>query len=309
MSVVIDENAGFCFGVVKAIAAAEEQLKSSKSLYCLGDIVHNNEEVQRLSQMGLRVIDHNQMALLERSTEDVEPKIEHIVLIRAHGEPPSTYALAERHGIRLIDATCPIVLALQKKVRDGYEAMLSVGGQVVIFGKKGHAEVIGLNGQTNNTAIIVSSPDDIDAIDFCKPIRLYSQTTKSREEYSMLIYNIKEAIIRANGEQFCTSDDDFFVAYNTICSRVANRATQLEAFAKSVDLVLFVSGANSSNGHYLFEYCRNVQRDTYMISSPDELQSELLEGKEKIGITGATSTPRWLMEEVKRRVEREFRTP
>ena len=286
MSVIIDENAGFCFGVVKAIAAAEEQLRSSKRLYCLGDIVHNNEEVQRLSQMGLRVIDHAAMTTLPGST----------ILIRAHGEPPTTYEMAERRGIKLIDATCPIVLALQKKVRDGYETMQRVGGQVVIFGKKGHAEVIGLNGQTNNSAIIVSTPLDIEAIDFRRPIRLYSQTTKSREDYSKLIENIKAEIAKVGVE----ADD--FVAYNTICSRVANRATQLEAFASGVDLVIFVSGVNSSNGHYLFEYCRNVQKETYMISSPDELRAEWLEGKKTIGITGATSTPRWLMEEVRKRL-------
>ncbi|MBQ6956499.1 MAG: 4-hydroxy-3-methylbut-2-enyl diphosphate reductase [Bacteroidales bacterium] len=287
MSVVIDENAGFCFGVVKAIAAAEQQLSRSRSLYCLGDIVHNNEEVQRLSQMGLHVIDHSAMAGLPGAT----------VLIRAHGEPPSTYELAEKRGIRLIDATCPIVLALQKKVRDGYEAMKAVDGQVVIFGKKGHAEVIGLNGQTNNSAIIVSSPDDLEGIDFSRPIRLYSQTTKSREDYGKLVENIEASIAGTGVER---AD---FVAFNTICSRVANRATQLEVFAKSVDMVLFVSGVNSSNGHYLYEYCRNVQENTYMISSPDELRREWFEGKERIGITGATSTPRWLMEEVKRRVE------
>lgn len=287
MSVIIDDNAGFCFGVVKAIAAAEQQLSNSNSLYCLGDIVHNNEEVQRLSQMGLRVIDHKDMESLPGST----------VLIRAHGEPPSTYNMAEQRDIRLIDATCPIVLALQKKVRDGYETMKAVGGQVVIFGKKGHAEVIGLNGQTNNTAIIVSTPDDIDAIDFKRPIRLYSQTTKSREDYSLLIDNIKASIDAAG------NTDADFVAFNTICSRVANRATQLEAFARSVDLVIFVSGVNSSNGHYLFEYCRNVQKNTYMISSPDELRPEWLKGMKRIGITGATSTPRWLMEEIKERIE------
>lgn len=291
MSVVIDDNAGFCFGVVKAIAAAEEQLSSSNSLYCLGDIVHNNAEVQRLSQMGLHVIDHDAMDKLPGKT----------VLIRAHGEPPSTYQLAERRGIKLIDATCPIVLALQKKVRDGYEEMQSVGGQVVIFGKKGHAEVIGLNGQANNSAIIVSTPDDIESIDFSRPIRLYSQTTKSREDYSKLIENIKASIAKQSDGS--TVGADFFVAYNTICSRVANRATQLEEFAKGVDVVIFVSGANSSNGHYLYEYCRNVQQNTYMISSPDELVKEWINGKEKIGITGATSTPRWLMEEVRRRIE------
>ncbi len=286
MSVIIDENAGFCFGVVKAIAAAEEQLSDSHHLYCLGDIVHNNEEVSRLSQLGLEVIEHQRMEQLGGST----------VLIRAHGEPPSTYEKAERLGIRLIDATCPIVLALQKKIRDGYEAMRTIDGQVVIFGKQGHAEVIGLNGQTQNSAIIVSSPDDIDEIDFRRPIRLYSQTTKSREEYNRLIENIERRIAAAGVEE------PDFVAYNTICSRVANRATQLEAFASSVDRLVFVSGVNSSNGHYLYEYCKKVQPETRMISSPDELDMEWLQGAERIGITGATSTPRWLMEQIKDKI-------
>lgn len=286
MSVIIDENAGFCFGVVKAIAAAEEQLSDSHHLYCLGDIVHNNEEVSRLSQLGLEVIEHQRMEQLGGST----------VLIRAHGEPPSTYEKAERLGIRLIDATCPIVLALQKKIRDGYEAMRTIDGQVVIFGKQGHAEVIGLNGQTQNSAIIVSSPDDIDEIDFRRPIRLYSQTTKSREEYNSLIENIERRIAAVGVEE------PDFVAYNTICSRVANRATQLEAFASSVDRLVFVSGVNSSNGHYLYEYCKKVQPETRMISSPDELDMEWLQGAERIGITGATSTPRWLMEQIKDKI-------
>lgn len=287
MSVVIDENAGFCFGVVKAIAAAEDQLRESHNLYCLGDIVHNNEEVQRLKALGLCVIDHNDMVALPKST----------ILIRAHGEPPSTYEMARKQGITLIDATCPIVLALQKKIREGYELMRTVGGQVVIFGKQGHAEVIGLNGQTQNTAIIVSSPDNIEAIDTGKPIRLYSQTTKSREDYSKLIDNINKKIARDG------VDNADFVAFNTICSRVANRATQLEDFAKSVDLLIFVSGINSSNGHYLYEYCHKVQPNTRMISSPEELDDRWLEGRERIGITGATSTPRWLMEQVKGRIE------
>lgn len=284
MSVVIDENAGFCFGVVKAIAAAEEQLGLSRSLYCLGDIVHNNEEVRRLSNLGLVVIDHQQMEALPGTT----------VLIRAHGEPPSTYAAAQRLGVKLIDATCPIVLALQKKIREGYEAMRSVDGQVVIFGKKGHAEVIGLNGQTHNSAIIVSTPDDIASIDFRRPIRLYSQTTQSKEEYNRLIDNIRNAVANEG-----TSD---FVAYNTICSRVSNRATQLESFARSVDRLVFVSGANSSNGHYLYEYCLKVQPQTRMIASPEALDFEWLKGVHRIGITGATSTPRWLMEEIRQSI-------
>ena len=287
MSVIIDENAGFCFGVVKAIAAAEERLEKTHQLYCLGDIVHNNVEVARLSHLGLQVIDHRQMEQLPGST----------VLIRAHGEPPETYDQAHRLGISLIDATCPIVLALQKKIREGYEEMKSVGGQVVIFGKQGHAEVIGLNGQTQNSAIIVSSPDDIDAIDIRRPIRLYSQTTKSREEYNQLISNIEK---RISDQHLLQSD---FVAFNTICSRVANRAKQLEQFARSVDRLIFVSGINSSNGHYLFEYCRKVQPETRMISSAEELDRQWLQGAQCIGITGATSTPRWLMEQIKLQIE------
>lgn len=280
MSVVIDENAGFCFGVVNAIDVAEKQLSQNGSLYCLGDIVHNNAEVERLSQLGLKVIDS-----LAESAQKGEK-----VLIRAHGEPPATYEKARRLGIELIDATCPIVLALQKRIREGYEEMRAVGGQVVIFGKRGHAEVIGLSGQTNDTAIIVSDPDDIDDVDYTRPIRLYSQTTKSKEEYNRLIENMKKR----------TAKD--FVAYNTICGRVANRAKQLEQFARSVDLVIFVAGENSSNGHYLYEYCRNVQPNTRMISSPEEFSAEWTKGVKDIGITGATSTPRWLMEQVRRKV-------
>lgn len=285
VKILIDENAGFCFGVVKAIAAAEEQLSDGSRLYCLGDIVHNNAEVRRLSDRGLDIIDYARF----RSLSDAK------VLIRAHGEPPETYEMARRQGIRLIDATCPIVLALQKRIREGYEAMRSVDGQVVIFGKPGHAEVIGLNGQTGNTAIIVSRPDDLDRVDFHRPIRLYSQTTKSREEYEQLI-----AAMGARCKEVGMQD---FVAHNTICNRVANRATQLEDFAKGVDLLLFVSGSNSSNGHYLFEYCKKVQPSTHMISDAGELDDQWFSGVNVVGITGATSTPRWLMEQVKERIE------
>lgn len=289
MSVVIDENAGFCFGVVKAIAAAERQLEEAHQLYCLGDIVHNNEEVRRLSDMGLQVIDHEALQGLGGAT----------VLIRAHGEPPSTYDEARRRGVRLIDATCPIVLALQKRVREGYEAMRATNGQVVIFGKEGHAEVIGLSGQTDNRAIIVSSPDALEGIDFTRPIRLYSQTTKGREEYAQLVANIRRRIDEAG-----VAEADF-VAYNTICSRVANRVSQLEQFARSVDVVIFVSGANSSNGHYLCECCRRVQPNTHRIGSASELDLGLVRNVERIGITGATSTPRWLMEEVRAKIMNE----
>ena len=278
--ITIDENAGFCFGVVKAIATAEEELTHSKTLYCLGDIVHNNAEVARLSGKGLVIIDSEAYEQL-RDTK---------VLIRAHGEPPETYRKAQDQHIELVDATCPIVLALQKKIRQGFEEMRQQSGQVVIFGKQGHAEVIGLNGQTGNSAIIISNPSEIDAIDFLRPIRLYSQTTKSKSDFEQLVKNIE------------SQQPVDFVAYNTLCNRVSNRATQLEAFAKSVDLVVFVSGSNSSNGRYLYDYCRRVQPNTIFLSSTDELKSVAIQGlhaEMRIGITGATSTPRWLMEEIR----------
>lgn len=297
MKILIDENAGFCFGVVKAIGTAEEQLSHGAPLYCLGDIVHNNAEVQRLKQKGLKVINSLDMLAPQDgcgllSASDQQSK----VLIRAHGEPPSTYARARELGIHLIDATCPIVLALQQRIRKGYEEMRSLqpAGQVVIFGRPGHAEVIGLCGQTDNTAIVVPGVRADNLVDYTRPIRLYSQTTKNREEYHQLVENI-----RAATEAVGMTD---FVVYDTICNRVANRAVQLEAFARSVDRVLFVSGKGSSNGHYLYEYCKSVQPDTILISDVDELDLCLKtlgpDTGATVGITGATSTPRWLMEAV-----------
>ena len=281
MEVIIDSNAGYCFGVVRAIGTAEEELRRDAHLYCLGDIVHNSAEVRRLEQEGLEVIDHSRLGQLADCR----------VLIRAHGEPPQTYSLAKERGITLVDATCPIVLALQQRIRRGYDEMRAVGGQVVIFGKPGHAEVVGLNGQTDGTAVIVSSPDDLSAIDFSRPIRLYSQTTKSRDEYRRLTANIEA----------CQPKD--FVAYDTVCNRVASRARELEQFAASVDVLLFVAGEGSSNGHYLYEYCRKVQPATYLLSDASALNPQWIAGAERVGISGATSTPRWLMEEVKRRIE------
>lgn len=282
MEVVIDSNAGYCFGVVNAIDTAEAELRGSSTLYCLGDIVHNSAEVSRLEREGLQVIDHSQLDRLNGCR----------VLIRAHGEPPETYAAARARNIKLIDATCPIVLALQRRIRQGYEEMQRVGGQIVIFGKPGHAEVIGLTGQTANSAIVVSSPDHFEAVDLHRPIRLYSQTTKSRDEYRKLIEGLRR----------CLPEGSDFVAYDTICNRVANRARQLEDFAKSVDVLLFVAGANSSNGHYLYHYCRQVQPSTHLIGGPDDLVADMLAGARRVGISGATSTPRWLMEEVAAKV-------
>ena len=280
---LIDEHAGYCFGVVKAIGAAEAELEQHGSLYCLGDIVHNSAEVERLKQMGLKVIDHSQMQQLRGCK----------VLIRAHGEPPATYRAALEREIELVDATCPIVLALQEKIKHGYEEMRAAGGQVVIFGKPGHAEVVGLNGQCDGHAVIVSHADELEHIDFSRPIRLYSQTTKSREEYQRLIDNIRKRV----------GEGHDFVAHDTICRRVAGRARELEQFARSVDVLLFVAGANSSNGHYLYEYCRQQQPRTYLIGSASEVNPDWLAGARSVGISGATSTPRWLMEEVKKKVK------
>jgi 4-hydroxy-3-methylbut-2-enyl diphosphate reductase len=241
--------------------------------------VHNSAEVERLRNKGLKVIDHGMLPQLRGSK----------VLIRAHGEPPETYRQAQELGIELVDATCPIVLALQQRIRKGYDEMQQVGGQVVIFGKPGHAEVVGLTGQTDGQAIVVSNPDDLSAIDFARPIRLYSQTTKSREDYGRLIENLRERI----------PEGADFVAYDTVCNRVANRARQLEGFACGVDVLLFVAGRNSSNGHYLYEYCCHVQPHTHFISDPSELDPHWFDDAKVVGITGATSTPRWLMEEVR----------
>lgn len=292
MQIRIDENAGFCFGVVNAIGTAEEELKHDGTLYCLGDIVHNSAEVERLRQRGLRVIDHAQLQGLSGQK----------VLIRAHGEPPSTYAQARSLGIELVDATCPMVLALQKRIRKGFEEMSrqTPVGQVVIFGKPGHAEVVGLCGQTDGNAIVVSSPDDMGAIDFSRQIRLYSQTTQSKEEYAHLVKHIEAGIIAHYGEL----PEGHFVAYDTICNRVANRALQLEQFAKEVDVLLFVSGKGSSNGHYLYEYCRRVQPNTKLIADVEGIEDSWFEGVESVGITGATSTPRWLMEAIKLKIEK-----
>ena len=280
MNVVVDEKAGFCSGVVAAIQMAEKHLHFSEKLYCLGDIVHNNEEVERLANQGLKVITYQQFSQLHDTK----------VLIRAHGEPPSTYVEAERNNIELVDATCPIVINLQKKIRDGYEEMKIIDGQVVIFGKKGHAEVIGLNGQTGNTAIIISDMDDIEQIDFSKPLRIYSQTTQNEEHYIRLIEEVKR--------RCATSKNSNVLAFNTICRRVSNRVKELTTFVASVDIVVFVSGGNSSNGKYLYEHCKKVKNNALLVSGVGDLRREDFNGMSKIGITGATCTPRWIMEKV-----------
>ena len=293
MEIEIDKGSGFCFGVTTAIQKAEEELASGATLYCLGDIVHNGMECERLRQMGLVTIDHDQM----RQLHDVK------VLLRAHGEPPETYELARQNNIEIIDATCPVVLQLQKRIKKQYLSQIpstlehlpaamppSCGAgeaQIVIFGKKGHAEVLGLVGQTQSTAIVIESFDDVKKLDFTRDIYLYSQTTKSLDEFHRIIDYIQTHITpRAT-----------FRSFDTICRSVANRMPNISQFATRHDLILFVCGRKSSNGKVLFNECLRVNANTHLIEGPEEIDSSWLEGIETIGICGATSTPKWLMEQ------------
>lgn len=282
MRIVIDDNSGFCFGVVRAISEAEASLKRCGEVYSLGDIVHNRVEVQRLETLGLSSVTHADMESLAGRT----------LLVRAHGEPPHTYRRAKELGIEIIDATCPVVARLQRRVREAYAYMSSVGGRVVLLGKRGHAEVIGLTGQVNDDVTVVERLEDIDSLDFSHPIHLLSQTTQSIELFNTLANTIRERM--DEGVEFIVTD--------TICRRVAGREPLLADFSKSVDLVLFVCGKKSSNGKVLSEVCRKANPRCYNIEEPSEIEPEWLAGVESIGICGATSTPRWLMEQVAERV-------
>ena len=279
MKITIDADSGFCFGVVHAIDSAEKALTEHGQLYCLGDIVHNNEEVSRLKQMGMEVIDLEKMKRFHQQR----------VLIRAHGEPPSTYLLAEKNNITLIDATCPVVLNLQKNVRKGFLEMQQIQGVVIIFGKKGHAEVVGLVGQTDNKAIVVSSLEEITTIDFSKPLRLYAQTTQSLPMFKMLV-----GMIQNKYEELNIENPDF-IWYDTICRKVSNREEKLKKFASEHDVIIFVSGEKSSNGQILFKICQSVNKRSYMVSSTGKIEKQWFDNCEHVGICGATSTPMWLM--------------
>jgi 4-hydroxy-3-methylbut-2-en-1-yl diphosphate reductase len=283
MNVTIDTHSGFCFGVVYAIEVAERELEKDKRLYCLGDIVHNNMEVSRLKELGLVIIEH----------EDLENLHDCKVLIRAHGEPPETYETALRNNIDLIDASCPIVLNLQNDIRHGYQEMKAKNGQIVIFGKEGHAEVNGLKGQTNDEAIIISNENDLTRIDFTRPIRVYSQTTMSLDGFHRIIDQIRSRMIQTG-----MGEDVDFTWNDSICRQVANRAGLLRDFASRFDVVIFVSGKKSSNGMYLFEVCRSVNPRTHLVSAGDELDEKWFGGASEVGVCGATSTPMWLMEKV-----------
>lgn len=289
MKVEIDKRSGFCFGVINAIKAAEEELKDSDKLYCLGDIVHNGKEVERLESMGLKSISKEEYF----SLKDCK------VLIRAHGEPPETYDYAEKNNIELIDATCPVVLTLQEKVKRSYESKREDNGQVVIFGKKGHAEIEGLNGQTRHNAIIIESVNEIDKIDTSRPVSLYSQTTKRIEDFYHLAEMVKSKV--NPGVPLEIKD--------TICRQVSNRVPNLKKFAANYDLILFVAGKKSSNGQYLFSICKEENPSSYIISETGEIHKDWFSGKESVGICGATSTPNWLMEEVSDWVKTNFPGP
>ena len=278
MIVEVDKVSGFCPGVVSAIKKAEDHLQSAGQLYCLGDIVHNSQEVQRLEELGLVTIENDEFSKIHDT----------IVLLRAHGEPPQTYEHAKKNNIQIIDATCPVVLQLQRKIRRMYETEGS-SVQIVIFGKMGHAEVNGLVGQTEGTAIVVERLSDIEKINFSRPIRLYSQTTMSVDEFSKIATEIQHKMEKP----------EEFMSFDTICRQVASRIPHMRDFASRHDVVLLVSGKKSSNGKALFEVCKSVNPRSYLISHPEDVTAEMLQGIETVGICGATSTPRWQMEEIR----------
>lgn len=280
VNIEIDSGSGFCFGVTTAIQKAEEELAKGNTLYCLGDIVHNGQECERLKKLGLITINHEEFAQLH----DVK------VLLRAHGEPPATYELAKKNHIEIIDATCPVVLRLQKRIKQEYDK--SSDQQIVIYGKNGHAEVLGLVGQTNGQAIVIEGLAEVNRLNFNKDIRLYSQTTKSLDEFRQIVEYIKEHI----------SPNATFEYHDTICRQVANRMPNIRNFAANHDLIFFVCGRKSSNGKILYHECKKVNPNTHLIDQPEEINPSLLTDVYSIGICGATSTPKWLMEECKKEI-------
>lgn len=276
----IDSGSGFCFGVVKAINKAEEELADGAPLYCLGDIVHNNAEVERLRHKGMTTITHEDLDALHNAH----------VLLRAHGEPPSTYRKARANGIRLIDATCPVVLRLQQRIKHAYDQAVANNEdlQIVIYGQRGHAEVNGLVGQTDGTAVVIEDVSELDRIDFSRPVSLYSQTTKSLEGFKTITDEIARRM--SPGTRFEYAD--------TICRQVANRVENLSDFARSHDVILFVAGEKSSNGRILFNHCLSANPSSHLVPGPEDIRPEWIVNAVSIGICGATSTPRWLMEDV-----------
>jgi 4-hydroxy-3-methylbut-2-enyl diphosphate reductase len=285
MIVEIDKQSGFCFGVQNAVEIAEKALLRGERVFSLGPIVHNDKEVERLSGLGLASIDHDEFRKLKNCK----------VLIRAHGEPPETYLTADKNNITIIEATCPIVKRLQSKIKETWLKTKEGNGQVVIFGKPGHAEVVGLLGQINNEGILVSGPDDLRKIDISRPVFLFAQTTMSVKEYR----NFTD-ILRSKMEGSGISDPDKNLIINkTICGQVSNREPHLKTFARKHDAIIFVSGRESSNGKMLYSVCKNINPDTHFVSSPEEIDNSWFSGKKSVGICGATSTPKWLIENIR----------
>ncbi len=284
MTIDIDHKSGYCFGVEFAIQMAEDELNEAGNLYCLGDIVHNGMEVARLAAKGLKVINHEQLAELRNCK----------VLIRAHGEPPETYQLALKNNIELIDASCPVVLKLQNRVRNAHQKVKKEQGQTVIYGKPGHAEVVGLTGQTANEAIVVMNDKDLEQVDFSKPITLFSQTTKSTKGFGELVGKIQSRI-----NDIAPEMESEFNINDSICRQVSNRDPHLEVFAQNHDVIVFVSGKKSSNGKALFQTCKTNNERSYFIENATELDISWFKTDDNVGICGATSTPNWLMEQVK----------
>jgi len=281
MTIEIDNGSGFCFGVTTAIKKAEEELAKGNTLYCLGDIVHNGMECERLREMGLITIDHEQMKQLSGVK----------MLLRAHGEPPATYELARANDIEIIDATCPVVLQLQKRIRVQFDE--HPNAQLVIFGKKGHAEVLGLVGQTRGKAIVIETFEEVKRLDFQRDIFLFSQTTKSLDEFHRIIEYIQQHI----------APTAMFKSFDTICRSVANRMPNISQFAARHDLILFVCGRKSSNGKVLYGECLRVNPNTHLVEGPEEIQREWLQGVKTVGVCGATSTPKWLMEQCREAIQ------
>ena len=283
MIIEIDEKSGFCYGVIRAIETTENELDHNESLFSLGEIVHNNVEVERLEKKVLYTIDHDKIKSIEGRK----------MVIRAHGEPPSTYKIAEENNIEVIDCTCPVVLKLQARIKQSYEKVKEENGQLIIFGKRGHAEVNGLIGQVDGDAIVIEKLDEIERIDFTRPVWLFAQTTKSLEEFEILRKNILQRMQQALG-----TEDVPFKSHNTTCSQVTNRKPHLEEFSHKHDVIIFVSGKQSSNGKILYQACKSVNERTYFVEESAELEEEWFENCTSIGICGATSTPKWLMEDI-----------
>jgi len=285
MVVEVDKRSGFCFGVQNAVEIAEKYLLRGEKVFSLGPIVHNDKEMERLISLGLVTIDHGQFSKMKNCN----------VLIRAHGEPPGTYLTAAENKIRIIEATCPIVRKLQSKIREDWINLKEKNGQVVIYGKKGHAEVISLLGQTENEGILITEPADIDKIDTTRPVTLFSQTTMDIAEYD----HIKDLIFNKMKKDGVIDPVKDLVMKNTLCGQVSNRVSHLKTFAVKYDTVIFVSGKESSNGRMLFSVCKGVNPDSHFVSSPEEIETTWFNGKKSAGICGATSTPKWLIEKIR----------